>query len=141
MLDVNKPLMEQTFRDMITVETGLLYKAAYEAHYATSEKTYEHQMNSYNSSNTNPETVVGRASGETKQMWDLMAKEFAKAFVETLNNEGFHTILANEIDKHVKSIEPMITMVVPTHGALSGAMGPVSGTLIGSVSNGAIQIM
>lgn len=145
MLATNLPMMKESIKRMITdvagaEDNGALYKAAKDAHYAASVKTYNLQMESYNNSNTNPNTVMGPPDSDVKQQWEDMAKEFAKVFVDTLIKEGFHNTLADIIDKHVKSIEPIITMTVPAHGALSGAMGPVAGTLVGTVSNGAIQI-
>lgn len=141
MLAVNKPLMEMTFSQMLMENTGMLYKAAKEAHYAASEHMYNSQKESYNSIIDTVITPMGDADNTTKKMWTDTAEEFAKAFVKSLKDSGFDSTLADEIDKHVKSIEPMLSFIVPTHGALACPAGPVTGTLIGTTTNGAIQIM
>jgi hypothetical protein len=58
-----------------------------------------------------------------------------------LNDNKVWDTIADEIDGHVRSIEPMINLVSPTHGALASPAGPVTGALIGTVQNGGIQIM
>jgi sulfite reductase alpha subunit-like flavoprotein len=133
MLAVNKPLMEMTFSNMLTEKTGMLYKAAYEAFYETTKPTK-------GDGSVNPDTE--------QQIYDTIeksakenAEKFAKTFVKTLKDAGFDSTLADEIDKHVKSIEPIVTLIVPTQGALANAGGPVAGTLVGTTTNGAIQIM
>ena len=141
MLKTNKPQMEQTFSDMLAEESGMLYKAAYAAHYKTSEKTYNIQKDSYNSSNRNSGSMVGGPSDTTISQWEDMAKTFAKTFVNTLKEVGFDKMLADEIDKHVNALEPMINLIIPTHGALASPTGPVTGSIVASVSNGAIKIM
>lgn len=133
MLAVNKPIMEMTFSQMLMEETGMFYKAAYNAFYETTKPS------------SGGESVNPEAEANIRKEIDDRAKEgakmFAKAFVKTLKDAGFDSTLADEIDKHVKSIEPMITLIVPAHGALANAGGPVAGTLIGTTTNGAIQIM
>lgn len=141
MLAVNKPLMEAKFSQMLMDETGMLYKAAKEAHYAASKYTYDTQRKEYNAGIDSRIEPMGDADFKTKKQWEDTAKEFAKMFVKTLKDAGFDSTLADEIDKHVKSIEPMVSLIVPTHGALACAAGPVTGTLIGTTTNGAIQIM
>lgn len=69
------------------------------------------------------------------------ANKFAYYFCKILNDNKVWDTIANEIDGHVRSIEPMINLVSPTHGALASPAGPVTGALIGTVQNGGIQIM
>lgn len=142
MLAVNKPLMEAKFSQMLMEESGMLYKAAKEAHYAASKYTYDVQREQYNAGIDSRIEPMGDADNKTKDQWEDIAKEFAKAFVKSLKDAGFDSTLADEIDKHVKSIEPMINFVIPgPAGALAGATGPVTGALIGTTTNGVVQIM
>lgn len=69
------------------------------------------------------------------------ANKFAYYFCKVLNDNKVWDSIANEIDGHVKSIEPIINLISPTHGALACPSGPVTGALIGTIQNGGIQIM
>lgn len=69
------------------------------------------------------------------------ANKFAYYFCKILNDNKIWDTIANEIDGHVKAMEPMINLIVPTHGALVCPTGPVTGTLVGTTKNGGIQII
>ena len=69
------------------------------------------------------------------------ANKFAYYFCKILNDNKIWDTIADEIDGHVKAMEPMINLIVPTHGALACPAGPVTGTLVGTTKNGGIQIM
>lgn len=129
MLTANKEVMKLVFLNMLDPATnGMLYKAAKEAYYAVFK----------------PKQPTGEVNLDIEQYvtndMDNIAKDmsetFAKTFVNSLKDSKFHEELATQIDNHVKSIE--VNLIVPTHGALTCAMGPVTGTLIGTANNGAI---
>lgn len=129
MLTANKEVMKLVFLNMLDpAANGMLYKAAKEAYYAVLK----------------PKQPTGEVNLDIEQYvtndMDNIAKDmsetFAKTFVNSLKDSKFHEELATQIDNHVKSIE--VNLIVPTHGALAGAMGPVTGTLTGNVNNGAI---
>jgi hypothetical protein len=139
MLAVNKPLMEAKFSQMLAEESGMLYKAAKEAHYAASKYNYDTQIKEYNAGIDKSLPPMGDADSDTKKKWEDTAKEFAKAFVTALKNAGFDSTLADEIDNHVKSAQIDITVpaLLPT---IISPMGPCTGSLSISTATGA-QIM
>lgn len=69
------------------------------------------------------------------------ANKFAYYFCKVLNDNKVWNTIADEIDGHVKSIEPVINLISPTHGSLVCPSGPVTGAMVGTIQNGGIQIM
>ena len=138
MLATNKPMMQKVFSDMITDKTGMLYKAAYNAHYDTSEHIYNEQQKSIAEYLSNNKISGSDATIEEpdKSKWEADAKVFASSFVKALRDANFDSILADEIDKHVKSAQIDITVPVlpPT---ITSPMGPCTGSLMISQSTGA----
>ena len=64
------------------------------------------------------------------------SEAFAKAFVKSLRNSNFDDLLANEIDKHIKSM--MLTITVPALlPTIISPTGPCSGSLTISEATGA----
>ena len=118
---------------MLTVNSGMLYKAAYDAYYQASKPTQ-------GSGDINSSTEASLYS-DIDNMAKNMADTFAKTFVNTLKDAGFHKTLADQIDGHVKSLEPIVTISLPgPAGALTSPMGPVTGALVCSTSNSTITI-
>lgn len=138
MLATNKPLMQKVFSDMITDKTGMLYKAAYDAYYDTTEYNYNEQQKNISSYLAN--NVVGGSDAvldpPDKRKWEEEAKVFASSFVKALRDAKFDSTLADEIDKHVKSAQ--IDIAVPAlQPTIVSPMGPCSGSLLISTATGA----
>ena len=138
MLAANKPLMQKVFLDMITDKTGMLYQAAYNAYYDTTEYNYNEQQKNISSYLANNKIGGSDAVLEEpdKRKWEADAKVFASSFVKALRDAKFDSVLADEIDKHVKSaqIDIAIPAIQPT---IVSPMGPCSGSLIISAASGA----
>lgn len=136
MLSVNKPIMQQTFSNMLQEDTGMLYKAAYDAYMASMNDVKD-------MSNDDPEMEfqIANANSEMNKLKDKKSKEFAKAFVNSLKESGFDTTLANQIDQHVKSIQLLITMLPQGIATLISPMGPCTGTMVISDATANIQVL
>jgi hypothetical protein len=132
MLSVNKPMMKQAFSALIQDNSGVFYKAAYNAY-------YESVKPSSPSGDVNADQENKLCDESDKAAKDC-AEKFAKAFCKELRSGGFDSTLADEIDNHVKSIKLMITTpVLPT---VISPMGPCSGSLSIMEETGAsIQIL
>lgn len=136
MLSVNKPLMQQTFSNMLQENTGMLYKAAYDAYMASMNDVKDISID-----DPEMESQIATTNSNMNDLKKKKSKEFAKAFVNSLKDSGFDTTLANQIDQHVKSIQLMITMLPQGIATLITPMGPCTGTMIISDATANIQVL
>jgi hypothetical protein len=138
MLATNKPKMQKVFSDMIADKTGMLYKAAYNAYYDTTERIYNEQQKNIAEYlvNNSVSGSDGSVDAPDKSKWAADAKVFASSFVKALRDAGFDKTLADEIDTHVKSAQIDIT-VPALQPTIVSPMGPCSGSLVISQPAGA----
>jgi hypothetical protein len=131
MLATNKPLMEFKFSQMLE-DGGLFYQAAYDAYYKTAEPN---SPPTEEEDSVNP-SVEMKLYNDAKNTAVNKSHEFAAAFVKGLRDGGFDSILADEIDKHVKSaqIDINVPVLLPT---IVSPMGPCTGSLSISTLTGA----
>lgn len=141
MLSANKPLMQQKFANMLMDNSGLFYKAAYNAQYKMLENDHKRMVNGFSSDNAF-NTPNGRiAIDKPTDKWEESSKVFAKEFVKALRDGNFDQILADEIDNHIKSMELMITMQPQGIATIISPMGPCSGSMIISKATANVQIL
>jgi hypothetical protein len=113
-------------------EGGLFYQAAYDAYYKTAEPN---SPPTEEEDSVNP-SVEMKLYNDAKNTAANKSHEFAAAFVKGLRDGGFDSILADEIDKHVKSaqIDINVPVLLPT---IVSPMGPCTGSLSISTLTGA----
>lgn len=136
MLSVNKPIMQQTFSNMLLENTGMFYKAAYDAYMASMNDIED-------ASDEDPDlnAKISEVNSEMNKLKDKKSKEFAKAFVTSLKDAGFDTTLADQIDQHVKSMQLMITMLPQGLATIISPMGPCTGAMVISDATANIQLL
>lgn len=136
MLSVNKPLMQQTFSNMLLENTGMFYKAAYDAYMASMndiEDAYDEDPDL--------NAKILEVNSEMNKLKEKKSKEFAKAFVKSLKDAGFDTTMADQIDQHVKSMQLMITMLPQGLATIISPMGPCTGAMVISDATANIQLL
>lgn len=132
MLSVNKPLMKNSLNMLLLATKGNpFYDAAYNAYYESNKC----EMNSV-SATDDPSGISNNAALDTNSKIKKRANDFAVEFCNTLKKGGFMDTIADEIDKHVKSMMLTINipMLLPT---IISPMGPCTGTLTISEATGA----
>lgn len=136
MLSVNKPLMQQTFSNMLLENTGMFYKAAYDAYMASMNDIED-------ASDEDPDlnAKILEVNSEMNKLKEKKSKEFAKAFVKSLKDTGFDTTMADQIDQHVKSMQLMITMLPQGLATIISPMGPCTGAMVISDATANIQLL
>jgi hypothetical protein len=131
MLSTNLPLMKQKFSSMLTDNTGMFYKAAYEAYLESMS-----DQKPIVSNDPDISAIIDDANAKMNKLKIEKSEAFAKAFVKSLRNSNFDDLLANEIDKHIKSM--MLTITVPALlPTIISPAGPCSGSLTISEATGA----
>lgn len=131
MLSTNLPLMKQKFSSMLTDNTGMFYKAAYEAYLESMS-----DQKPIVSNDPDISAIIDDANAKMDKLKIEKSEAFAKAFVKSLRNSNFDDLLANEIDKHIKSM--MLTITVPALlPTIISPTGPCSGSLTISEATGA----
>lgn len=131
MLSTNLPLMKQRFSSMLTDNTGMFYKAAYEAYLESMS-----DQKPIVSNDPDISAIIDDANAKMNKLKIEKSEAFAKAFVKSLRNSNFDDLLANEIDKHIKSM--MLTITVPALlPTIISPTGPCSGSLTISEATGA----
>lgn len=131
MLSTNLPLMKQKFSSMLTDNTGMFYKAAYEAYLESMS-----DQKPIVSDDPDISAIIDDANAKMNKLKIEKSEAFAKAFVKSLRNSNFDDLLANEIDKHIKSM--MLTITVPALlPTIISPTGPCSGSLTISEATGA----
>lgn len=131
MLSTNLPLMKQKFSSMLTDNTGMFYKAAYEAYLESMS-----DQKPIVSNDPDISAIIDDANAKMNKLKIEKSEAFAKAFVKSLRNSNFDDLLANEIDKHIKSM--MLTITVPALlPTIISPTGPCSGSLTISEATGA----
>lgn len=136
MLTANKPLMKQKFANMLTDKTGMFYKAAYNALLESME-----DQKPYTGDDAAIAATINAANAVMDKLKIQKADAFASAFVKSLKDSGFDDLLADEIDKHVKSLSLMITMLPQGLATLISPMGPCTGTMVISDATANIQVL
>ena len=136
MLSVNKPIMQQTFSNMLLENTGMFYKAAYDAYMASMSDIED-------ASDEDPDlnAKISEVNSEMNKLKEKKSKEFAKAFVKSLKDAGFDTTLADQIDQHVKSMQLMITMLPQGIATIISPVGPCTGAMVISDATANIQLL
>ena len=136
MLSVNKPLMQQTFSNMLLENTGMFYKAAYDAYMASMNDIED-------ASDEDPDlnAKISEVNSEMNKLKEKKSKEFAKAFVKSLKDAGFDTTMTDQIDQHVKSMQLMITMLPQGLATIISPMGPCTGAMVISDATANIQLL
>lgn len=132
MLSTNKPLMKNSLNSLLNASSGSpVYDAAYNAYYEANKC----EMNSM-SPDDDPSGIANKAASETNEKLKDHAKDFATEFCKNLKNGGFMDTIADEIDKHVKSM--MLTISIPVLlPTIVSPMGPCTGSLMISETTGA----
>lgn len=136
MLTANKPLMKQKFASMLTDKTGMFYKAAYNALLESMG-----DQKPYVGDDAAIVATVNAANTVMDKLKIQKADAFASAFVKSLRNSGFDDLLANEIDKHVKSLSLLITLQPQGLATLISPVGPCTGSLIISDATATIEVL
>lgn len=139
MLSTNKLVLENNLKNIFDKD-GDLYKAAYNAHYTTSEYIYASQQNDL-FFNEDTKDIVISASKDMKEKWKEAAKVFAENFTNTLISNNLHLKLADEIDKHIRSMQLSIVIQPQTLASIISPTGPCSGTLIINNETSNIQLL
>jgi hypothetical protein len=132
MLATNLPIMKQTLNSLIMENNSVMYDAAYNAFYEASKPDKNAAKIDDPSAQQQND---GFQNDMVKQIDDMVkekAKEFANMFCKNLKDGGFMDKIADEIDKHVKSLDISITTAVPgpSGSVLACGVGPVSGSII-----------
>lgn len=138
MLSVNKPLMQQAFSKMLQ-KNDIFYNAAYNAYYKNIEYANTNALKTLKEINS----LFSQDNyfSENKEEWKKSSEVFADAFIQALKDGNFDKILADEIDKHVKSIELSITMMPQGIATIASPAGPCSGTMLINKSTANISVL
>lgn len=132
MLAANLPIMKQSLNSLIMENSSVMYDAAYNAYYESAKPDKNAAKVDDPSAQAQNE---GFQNDMVKQIDDKVkekAKEFANAFCKNLKDGGFMDKIADEIDKHVKSLDISIVAPIPnpTSGSvLACGVGPVTGSI------------
>ena len=132
MLSTNILLMKTKLNSLLTPTSGNpMYDAAYNAYYNANKSTFN-----VVSVDEDPSGVANKNATETNERIKSCAKEFAEEFCKGLKSSGFMDSIADEIDKHIKSMGLSITVpaLLPT---IISPMGPCTGSLTISEMTGA----
>lgn len=132
MLSNNKPLMINALNSLITPSEGHpLYDAAYNAYYESNKCNLDMVP-----IDEDPNDIANKAASDINKLIIDRSKDFAKTFCEHLQNNGFMDSIADEIDKHIKSM--MITINIPSLlPTIISPTGPCTGALTISKETGA----
>lgn len=132
MLSTNIINLKQNLNKLLSIppEEGPVYKAAYNAYYDISD---------FNIGTSEDEDIKSILENTAKQCEEKRKEDsdtFAKSFCKTLIENDFMNVIADEIDKHIKSavININVPVIPPT---LVSPTGPVTGSLIISEATGA----
>lgn len=131
MLSTNILSMKTKLNSLLAPSSGNpMYDAAYNAYYSANKSVFNAI-----SVDEDPSGVANKNATETNERIKSCAKEFAEEFCKGLKSSGFMDSIANEIDKHIKSMGLSIT--VPISPTVASPAGPCSGMLNISEKTGA----
>jgi hypothetical protein len=108
-----------------TYQTGILYKAAYEAYLKASG--YDDVAGIIGKMELHEKPNITQIQNDMKKV----AETFAKNFVKNLDPD-FTNILVDTIDSHIKNAIVQLSLVIPLNGALACGVGPVTGSIAAS---------
>lgn len=136
MLSSNLPVMKNALNLLLNDSQGNpVYDAAYNAFYEAN-KGDENVV----SADDDPNGIAGGAVGEVNERMKTIAEIFAKEFCNKLKDGKFMDSIADEIDRHIKSMELTITMFPTSLATIISPTGPCTGTMVISKATSNIQI-
>jgi hypothetical protein len=112
-----------------------VYDAAYNAFYEAN-KGDENAV----SAADDPNGIAGGAVGKVNERMKTLAETFAKEFCNKLKDGKFMDSIADEIDKHIKSMELFISVLPTGIATVVSPVGPCTGAMIISKATADIQI-
>ena len=139
MLSENKEIMQQNLNSLLNIN-GPFYNAAYNAMLAVIPEPINANEIEFDDTGD----MASLLNDVIKQQKDKRindAKEFAKEFVNSLKEGEFMDVIADEVDKHIKSAYINITMLPQGLNSIVSPTGPCSGTLVINNSTANIQLL
>lgn len=139
MLSENKEIMQQNLNSLLNIN-GPFYNAAYNAMLAVIPEPVNANEIEFDDTGD----MASLLNDTIKQQKDKRindAKEFAKEFVNSLKDGEFMNVIADEVDKHIKSAYINITMLPQGLSSIVSPTGPCSGTLVINNSTANIQLL
>lgn len=137
MLAANLPILKQKLNQLIKdSKGGAFYDAAYAAYYSLI-KSASGNINIGSDSDLMP--LIQEHKLECEQQAKKDAESFAKTFCSELKKAKFMDIIADEVDTHIKTAQ--IDITTPILPSVTSPVGPCSGTLTISITNGASIII
>ena len=132
MLSTNLPLMKNSLNSLLLSKEGNpFYDAAYKAYYESNKCIMDSA-----SIDDDPSGIANRSANEANEKLKDRAAEFAKEFCNILKNGGLMDSIADEIDKHIKSM--LLTINIPALlPTIISPTGPCTGSLSISEATGA----
>ena len=137
MLSSNLPVMKNALNALLMDSKGNpVYDAAYNAFYEANKG----ELNSV-SADDDPNGLVNNAINEANKRLEKLSEIFAKEFCNNLKDGKIMESIADEIDKHIKSMELMITMLPQGIATVISPVGPCSGSMVISKATADVKII
>lgn len=136
MLSSNLQLMKTSLNNLLVDSQGNpVYDAAYTAFYEANKC----ELNSV-SADDDPNGLANNAINESNKRFEKLSETFAKEFCNKLKDGKFMDSIADEIDKHIKSMELFISVLPTGIATVVSPVGPCTGAMIISKATADIQI-
>ena len=128
MLSTNIVSFKQNLNKLLNTTEGAegaVYTAAYNAYFNLTNVELD-----TNSEDSDIQSILESASEELKEKIENDAKQFATDFCNGLKDNNFMETIADEVDKHIKSMKLVINVLPQGMASIVSPVGPCTGTLV-----------